>query len=660
MEIPRISAQDYITRRPEWALRQRLLIRLMNDAADVLLEKYVHPDGSIMWPPNDDYSDINGLDDAYESFHNWPLFYLAGGAQKLLDYSRRGFDEVTRQFARYDCGHGHPMVVKEYEQGYDWMHQGEGYLFFYHLNLADPANEKNHTRSVRYAGFYLNEDPEAQNYDPERRLVKCCHNGSMGPAYRNFTGAPWTHAPWKDFYGLPFHDVPGCRTVEDIKVLDNALNMGRAMQERMAYGDTAVNLAITSMVTNAYLHTGEDKYLTWVRDYVEAWIERTERNGGIIPDNVGPNGVIGERMGGKWYGGYYGWTWPHGFDTIASALLAACENAALLFRDPSYVDWARCQIDLLLERGIERDGTLHVPHKYADLDAIHEYVQRPDVVLTTEGRITDRHDFFRLLQKDGWFEYRPMNPRFLTHVWMVSQDPADIERLRKIRNVATRGWECIRHFYEKDQGGHESAWLAWLGGEFSRYPERILEHNTFQTYERLKLMRTDTEDPRTYSDSYLQMRNPVTMEGLVQLTMGGPLPVYNGGLLMVSVRYFDTNARRPGLPEDVAALVHNIDASGIRLILVNLSPLAARSLVIQGGAFGEHRFTYASTGVVKGVVKEDASPIPVSASGIERSRDKVKVDGSHLRVDLEPSSTIELHLGMERFAMRPSYHLSWS
>ena len=52
------------------------------------------------------------------------------------------------------------MVVKEYEQGYDWMHQGEGYLFFYLLCLADPT-EKNVERAKRYAGFYLNEDPEA-------------------------------------------------------------------------------------------------------------------------------------------------------------------------------------------------------------------------------------------------------------------------------------------------------------------------------------------------------------------------------------------------------------------------------------------------------------------------------------------------------------------
>ena len=38
------------------------------------------------------------------------------------------------------------------------MHQGEGYLFFYFLNLADPQSQKNKDLSIRFAVFYLNED----------------------------------------------------------------------------------------------------------------------------------------------------------------------------------------------------------------------------------------------------------------------------------------------------------------------------------------------------------------------------------------------------------------------------------------------------------------------------------------------------------------------
>ena len=158
----------------------------MNDSVDPLLEKYVRKDGTIMWPTTENFASIDGLDDAYESFHNWPLFYLLGGDDKFLDLSLKEWNAITAQFSKYGSGHGHPMVVKEYEQGYDWMHQGEGYLFFYLLCLADPENKQNMERAKRFAGFYLNEDSDALNYDENLKLVKCAHNGSKGPAFRNF------------------------------------------------------------------------------------------------------------------------------------------------------------------------------------------------------------------------------------------------------------------------------------------------------------------------------------------------------------------------------------------------------------------------------------------------------------------------------------------
>ena len=67
-------------------------------------------------------------------------------------------------------------------------------------------------------------------------------------------------------------------------------------------------------------------------------------------------------------------------------------------------------------------------------------------------------------------------------------------------------------------------------------------------------MRDDQQDPATYGDWHLQIRNPITVEGLVQLTKGGPLFMYNGGLLQARRRYFDAARRRPGLPTDVAVL----------------------------------------------------------------------------------------------------------
>lgn len=114
-----VEAKAAQTHMPQWAVLQRRLMDTMNDAVEWVLEKYVQPNGQILWPPDTNYSDIDGLDDAYESFHNWSLFYLLGGDDKFLALSHRQYDAVTKQFSRYDCGHGHPMVIREYEQGYD-------------------------------------------------------------------------------------------------------------------------------------------------------------------------------------------------------------------------------------------------------------------------------------------------------------------------------------------------------------------------------------------------------------------------------------------------------------------------------------------------------------------------------------------------------------
>ena len=61
-------------------------------------------------------------------------------------------------------------------------------------------------------------------------------------------------------------------------------------------------------------------------------------------------------------------------------------------------------------------------------------------------------------------------------------------------------------------------------------------------------MRNDQQDPSTYGDWYLQVRNPITVAGLVQLTMGGPFFMHNDGLLMVRLRYLIWTDAGQGCP----------------------------------------------------------------------------------------------------------------
>ena len=631
MMFPTIEAQIRLQTPPTWAMLERQLIEKMNAAAPEVLKKYTRPDGTLLWPTHPDFQSIDGLDDAYESFHNWSLFYMLGGDARFLADADTEFDVITNDMARYGSGHGYPMVVKEYQPGYDWFHQGEGNYLFYMLCMADPSNSKNIERAKRFAGVFMDEDPDAPNYDTQHKIIKCAMNGSKGPAFWAFAGHPYS--PW-DGYNMPFYDIRGCTSHEAVRE-DEALRtrMGQLIRERQGVGDAVVNLAATTLATNAYLLTGEEKYKAWVREYVDAWIARTAENDGIVPDNVGLSGEIGEHIEGKWYGSYYGWSWPHGWHSVGQAVGIAAQNAALLWRDLAYLDFPRSQIDVLIERGIEKNDQLYVPQKYGDPGKVN-YVPGPWL----QYPITN--DDGTALQVDGWFEFMPMHPSDVAHLWAMSMLPMDQDRAKKIAKRTGSKFDINAWHHTKDSGGHDGAWLAYMQGEYPEYPETILNHNLSQVEARLAFMADDEEDPANYGDAYFQRRNPITCEGLVQLTCGGPLPHYNGGLLVTRVRHFDGQQKRPGLPSDVGALVTKMTADTTGLQFVNLNATEPRDVIVQAGAMGEHNFT--SVSVNDG-----------------QNRQSVSVNGTYLHVQLPPYTQIDLELGIHRFVNTPSYKHPW-
>ena len=123
----------------------------------------------------------------------------------------------------------------------------------------------------------------------------------------------------------------------------------------------------------------------------------------------------------------------------------------------------------------------------------------------------------------------------------------------------------------------------------------------------------------------------------MQMAMGTPAAVYNGGLLQAHLRYFDPEQRRAGLPPHVAALADRAGADRARVTLVNTDPVQSRPVLIQAGSFGEHEFTGACG---------------TDGRGVEQ---RVTVGGRHLLVELGAAARIELDLGMKRFVHRPSY-----
>ena len=586
---------------PEWALLEQLLIKTMNEAAVEFTKKYTRPDGTLIW--RNQWPGMDGSDDAYETFNNFPLFYALGGSKVIYEISRREWDDITWQWSEYG------QIYREFDAYYDWMHHGESNVYLYYFGLADPAVLKDRQRVVRFAGFYTGEDTEAQNYDPAKKLIRSPINGSRGPRFI-MTGEDWcTHREDLDMYPPPFEDIPGvpagntCPWSDDeiFKVIIEKMN------KRMARGDVPLNLNITGLITHAFMYTGDERYRRWVLDYLEAWIDRIKRNGGIIPDNVGLSGEIGEYMDGKWWGGYYGWRWPHGALTVIEPLINAGCNAALLTGDTSYLDPARSQMDLLWELGREENGKWVVPHKYFD---------------------------------SGWTDYRPMDTKWPVCSWSFSMEDSDMERVLRCSNK--ENWCVVPDSIDKGNRGENHQWFNYIQGKNCNYPEQILRANYRAVCSRIEEVRSDNGVPELYDIHHWQDKNPVVCEALVQLTMGAPQNIYHDGLLNVPVRYYDGAGKRPGLPEQVGALVEKISNEFIVLNLCNTNAQQEKEVIIQAGAFGEHEFLSAE------ILDENGEILK-----------SMPVDNKWLNIELASGSGVKLKLKTKRFANRPSYETPW-
>jgi hypothetical protein len=586
---------------------QRELIDLMDRAAIHFCERYTRPDGTLIW--RNTWPGMDGSDDGYESFVTFPLFYILGGGEHVHELARKEWNAITWQFTQYG------QVYREFDACYDWMHHGESYTYLHYLGMANPEHHIDRTRTLQFAAMYTGEDAQAQNWDPELKMIRSPINGSRGPCFQ-MTAQDWvTHRPILANYLAPYEDVPGFELDDplgvldwnDDQVFDRILEL---MNARMVPGDVPLNLNATSLITSAYLYTGEEKYRQWVLDYLHAWQGHAQRNGGILPDNIGPSGKIGERMDGKWWGGYYGWRWPHGAWIILESTLIAGMNATLLTGDPSWLDLHRSQADLLWSLRKEEEGVLKVPYRYGNV---------------------------------GWFDYRRLQPRHYAHLYFLSLSEDDrgrfLERFpeREARYTALPRFGKAGHFWPE-------RWLGYVLGENPAFPEQVLEDTYACMHQRLdKIDGDDWANPESWDVHHWQNLNPVVPEGLIQMAMGTPAAVYHGGILYASVRYFDPQRKRPGLPEHVAALVEKIEPERITLTLVNTDPLQSRSVIAQAGGFAEHAFT-----TVRRIATEHGAEK-------EGQTGKTDLDSPYVRVSLGPSAQVQLELEVQRFAHQPTY-----
>ena len=332
---------------PAWALAEREMLASAAEGVRFWMDRYVRPDGSVNVPER--WGVTDGPDDIMETVRGWPLIYAMGAPESVATAFDQVWEGHLRQFSRAKI----PTVelakdgifVKEFPPAFDWEHTGEGLQAFYWHALGRPDDPAGLARVRRFAGFYLNEDPAAPNYDPKHKIIKSLFNGSKGSVTRPVTPVDWDGD-------------------EDPKRAE------RFRTSSNIRGDHPLNLLATTLATQAYLLTHEPKYKRWALEYVDAWRDRAAANGGNFPSNIGLDGTIGGEWGGKWYGGVFGWNSPD--DGLRNYVLrgipAAFGQAAMLSRNMAYVDPVRRQVDNIFAAARVENGERLIPHYYGEKD----------------------------------------------------------------------------------------------------------------------------------------------------------------------------------------------------------------------------------------------------------------------------------------------------
>jgi hypothetical protein len=518
---------------PAWALLERELLRMNAAACREFFAKYFDDRGWLLcverWGGDD------GPDDAIENCLDWPVLHALGGSDTVLQMYKKAWEGHLRQYTLARTTEvpfaKDGMYYKEFPVMMDWLHNGEGLVVFNLQGLSDPADPRFFQRVRRYAGFYLNEDPGAPNYDPKNRIIKSMFNGSRGPLLRKATALDWAGDPIE----VANRFKPGHGESSYEQMLEHFKDYNDIV------GDHPQNLQATTLAMNAYMLTGEDKYKKWLLEYVDAWRERMIANGNIIPTNIGLDGKIGGETGGKWWGGVYGW----GFSVLDPATKKMVHrnrhaagfqgfmNAYLLTGDDKYLDPWRKQIDAVNANKKVVEGKTVYPRMHGDM---------------------------------GWYDFTP-EPYAANafEIALLSMKPDDAARLAP------------------------NAWMTFLAGKNAGYPEEALRRDLARVRDRVLGMRSDQTTPDTRLADDPMKFNPASVASLVELMLAGLHPGRSGSVLPCRLRYFDPLQRRAGVPDDVAVLIDGLTADKVSLTLVNVNQLESRTVTVQGGAYAEHQ-----------------------------------------------------------------------
>ena len=220
---------------PAWALLERELLRAHERACVEFFDRYFDDRGYLecveRWGGDD------GPDDAIENVNDWPVLYALGAPTSILTRFKKAWEGHLRQYTE--------ARTTEVPFARDGMYlQG----IPRHVRLVPPRRgpvglqPRGALRSPglavpaagpRFAGFYMDEDPGAPNYDPKHKIIRSLFNGSRGPLLRKATAStgPATRSRSRAASGLGHGERSYDEMLEHFKdyndiVGDHPLNLG--------------------------------------------------------------------------------------------------------------------------------------------------------------------------------------------------------------------------------------------------------------------------------------------------------------------------------------------------------------------------------------------------------------------------------------------------
>ena len=561
---------------PEWAVKERLLLVENARAVEKFYARYYDDRGYLKCQPR--WSIGDGVDDSPENIGNWPLLYALGADPVVLELHNKAWDAHVKQFSEKNVEFTPKQgnIYKEFITSFDAFHAGEHYSSFIQMPVADPRNRKFMDRVLRFAGFYLNEGlkkGDEPNYDPNLKIIRSVMHGSRGA----------TLEIEPSYWGNKWEEV--------------------AKWERMARwtnvkGDDIENLYMTTFAANAFIVGGQEKYKNWMTEYVDAWTKRADENSGIFPCTVGLTGKVGEQWENRWWARFDG-TWR-----LYGGIRVGLENALMLTGDSAkYMEPLRRQLKVLIDHPVDDKGKMFPAGSYDGK--------------TWGGKA-----------------------RFGRHAIRLYLSEFRDDDLKIIDDEVARCNEPGKFSYDPGFFYHidDYAWLYFVLGKNPEFPQKMLDSDLKRVQSQSAAMAQDkTEDWKRRSDDSHRYIPPAT-HSLVNLACGGIGPLWKEGTLIFSeVWHYDPVRNRPGLPEDVAALIDSIKKDEVSITLVNLCQTQPRTLVVRTGAYGEHQCLQ--------VVPAGAKPVDVNRNWFA--------------VDLAPGCGGKLVLKVKRFANQPKAGMPW-